>query len=196
MNTNCRMQLISKLWIILVSVLVVVASGCATIKTGSHFNESVNVEGYQTYSWISETPFVGGTMESDISISALTQKKIEDAIEAELRNKGYAFEEDRSQSDFLISYTVGTREKLVLDSYPNYYLGSWAWHVNGGSYYGRNTTSHIYTRGTLGVDVFDRRTDEPVWHGWAEKTITSDDRRDPTSLIKAGVNQLLTNFPR
>lgn len=181
---------------IVICYFVLASVSCATIESGSHFNESISIENYRTFSWISDVPYVRGYVDSDIRISPLTQEKIEKAIEAELVSKGYVFVVDRRNADFLASYTIGTRERLSVDAYPNYQRGDWAWHVSGDRYYdNQDISGHTYTEGTLGVDLFDRETGEPVWHGWAEKTITQSDRQDPSLTITTGVNQLLTTFP-
>lgn len=177
------------------AVLTLFIAGCATISSGSHINETADFSNYRTYAWAFDSPFVRGEVNSDIPISALTQTKIESAIELELANKGFTKTTYSTEADLLISYTVGTREKLVRERYPNYYRGDWAGHVNHGYYYGTEVVEHSYTKGTLGVDVFDKESGEPVWHGWAEKTITSDDRQDPTDSISNGVRLLLENFP-
>jgi hypothetical protein len=91
---------------------------------------------------------------------------------------------------------VGTRDKIRVSSYPVNYPGTWGWHVYGSHYYIREVSAHSYTEGTLGVDIFDGKTNKPVWHGWAEKTISSSDRQNPDPLIKTGVAKLFESFPR
>jgi hypothetical protein len=126
----------------------------------------------------------------------LSQSKIQDAIRSELERKGYSFTENRDEADFVVAYTVGTRENIRTSHYPVGYHGSWGWHVPGSYYYIRETTEHRYTEGTLGVDIFDNESKKPVWHGWAEKTITESDRADPSSVIREGVAKLFESFPR
>jgi hypothetical protein len=167
---------------------------CATISTGSHYDETTNFGAYQTFAWIDEAPYV--TDGSTVRISPLTQSKIQQAIQAQLEQGGYSFIEDRENADFVLAYTIGTRDKIRVTSYPASYHGSWGWHVNGSYYYTREISEHSYTEGTLGVDVFDGKSKKPVWHGWAEKTITESDREDPSSVIQEGVTKLFQSFPR
>jgi hypothetical protein len=167
---------------------------CATISTGSHYDETTNFGAYQTFAWIDESPYISD--ESTVRISPLTQSKIQQAIQAQLGEKGYSFIEERNNADFVLSYTVGTRDKIRVSSYPVGYRETWGWHVHGSYYYVRETTEHSYTEGTLGVDIFDGKSKKPVWHGWAEKTITESDREDPSSVIQVGVTKLFQSFPR
>jgi hypothetical protein len=167
---------------------------CATISTGSHYDETNNFGLYETFSWIDENPYINDA--SSVRVDPLTQSKIQNAIQDKLEQKGYSFVEDRDNADFVLAYVVGTREKIRISSYPVGYRGSWGWHVHGSHYYVHEYTQHSYTEGTLSIDIFDGKTKQPVWHGWAEKSITESDRKDPSAIIKEGVAKLLESFPR
>jgi hypothetical protein len=180
--------------IITLLVSCVLVTACATIATGSHYDETNNFGAYKTFSWVDENPYVNE--DSTIRISPLTQDKIKQEIQAQLERIGYSYSDNRDSSDFLIAYTVGTRDKIRVSSYPVNYPGSWGWHVYGSHYYVREVSEHAYIEGTLGVDIFDGKTNKPVWHGWAEKTISSSDRQNPDPMIKTGVANLFESFPR
>lgn len=171
-------------------------AACATISTGAHYNETTDFGAYQTFSWIDENPYVAAPDDSATAVSPLTHAKIQNAIRAGFESKGFEFVEQRDRADFVIAYTIGTREEISVDSYPAPYFGAWGWHVSGSRYYVHELSAHSYTRGTLAVDVFDGASKQPVWHGWAQKTVTADDRKDPTPSINAAVNKLLLEFPR
>ncbi len=173
---------------------VTLLSACASISTGSHYDETTNFGAYQTFSWLADPPYIRD--DSDTRISPLTQSKIQQAIRNELMRKGYTYVENDDAADFVAAYTVGTRDKIRVNSYPVEYRGAWGWHVYGSHYYVREYSQHSYTKGTLGIDIFDGKSKKPVWHGWAEKTITDTDREDPTSAIEAGVAKLFQSFPR
>lgn len=176
--------------LVLIAVLI---SACATIQTGSHFDETTNFAQYQSFSWIDEDPYIAG--DAAVLVSPLAQQQIKDAIQIQLEQKGYSFTQDRGNADFVVSFTVGTREKIRVDSYPVEYRGRWGWHVPYSYYSYRDVSAHTYTKGTLGVDIFDTESSKPVWHGWAEKTVTESDRQDPTESIEAGVRLLFADFP-
>ena len=169
-------------------------AACATISTGSHYDETNDFGLYKTFSWIDDNPYINDA--STVRVDPLTQSKIQNAIRTQLEQKGYSFVEVRDNADFVLAYTVGTREKIQISSYPMGYRGSWGWHVHGSHYYVHEYTQHSYTEGTLSVDIFDGNTKKPVWHGWAEKSITESDRKDPSAVIKEGVAKLLEAFPR
>jgi len=173
--------------------LTVLQGGCATIKTGSYADESTNFGTYQSFSWISSEAYVPA--EGTPAISPLARSMIRDAIREELQQHGFVFTEDREAADLLVAYTVGSRDKVRIDSYPMDYRGHWGWHTPRSHYYFRKIEARNYTEGTLGVDLFDNETGKPVWHGWAQKTVTEQDRANPAPTIKAGVAKLFAAFP-
>ena len=191
MKTNCLAPAITGIATLFLTGLL---AGCATISTGSHYDETTNFGAYRSFSWIDADPYI--TAPSSIRVSPLTEAKIQAAIRGQLEEKGYEFVDDRSAADFVVGYTVGTRDQIRVDDYPQPYRGYWGWHTPYSYYYVRETSVHTYTKGTLGVDIFDNESGKPVWHGWAEKTVTDSDRADPTPAIKEGVSMLFQDFPR
>jgi hypothetical protein len=180
-----------------VSIIVVLTStlaACATISTGSYSDKSTNFGDYESFSWIDDEPYI--PPDASLAISALAKSMIESAIRRQLEQRGCSFTDDRVAADLLLAYTVGVREKTMIQSYPVGYRGHWGWHYPYSHYYFRNVSADNYTQGTLGVDVFDNETGKPVWHGWAEKTVTDSDRTDPAPTIEEGVAKLFASFPR
>lgn len=169
-------------------------SACATIRTGSHYDETTDFAAYRTFAWIDDIPYI--TEESSVRVSPLTLQKIQAAIQSELERMGYTYVPNRDEADFIIAYTIGTRDKIRVSSYPIDYPGNWGWHVRGSYFHIREISAHTYSEGTLGVDIFDGASNKPVWHGWAEKTISRADREDPEPVIREGVARLFENFPQ
>ena len=168
--------------------------GCASINTGSHQDEGVSFSGYRTFTWITDDPLIIGAGDQ-VTISPLTKKKIVDSIAKTLESKGYTYAAKSENADFVVSYTVGTRDKIDSSSYPSEYSGAWGWHLHGRYYYEAQVGHRSYTEGTLGIDIFDGQTSQPVWHGWASKTISSSDREDPSPTITKAVDGVLALFP-
>jgi hypothetical protein len=63
-----------------------------------------------------------------------------------------------------------------------------------GTQMGTETRVNQYTEGKLAIDVYDVKSHQPAWHGWAVKRITSDDREAPSSAIKDIVNKVINQF--
>lgn len=193
MNTNSKVEYRWRLPTILL-FLGLMLGACATIQSGSHYDESASFDTYRSFSWIADNPIIVGMGQSP-SVSPLTQKKIADAIAGELVRKGFVYTTNRDTADFVLAYTVGTRERIDATSYPSVYQGAWGSHLYGRYYYDTEVVHRMYTEGTLGVDVFDGKTKQPVWHGWATKTISSADRQDPSPSIDKAVVALFADFP-
>lgn len=173
--------------------VAVLLHACATISTGSHYDETTDFRAYESFSWIDDRPLIASS--DSIAVSALAQSKIAAEIQRNLEQAGYSFVDSRDAADFVVGFTVGTRDEIRIDSYPSYYRGHWGWHVPYSYYYYQDYTVHSYTKGTLGVDIFDNESGKPVWHGWAEKTVTESDRADPGPAIEEGVRKLFEEFP-
>jgi hypothetical protein len=186
----------SRSWTVYAAALLLgtTLAGCVTIKTGSHHDESQSFVSYQTFAWIADDPLVLGA-DGQPPISALSRKKIVQAIENELGRKGFTHLANADKADFVVSYTVGTRNKIDATSYPSAYRGEWGWHIYGRYYYQTEVVHRSYTEGTLGIDIFDGDTKQPVWHGWATKTISTSDRQNPSPSIQRAVAGIIEHFP-
>ncbi len=165
--------------------------GCATMQAGSDSYPSADFARFHTFAWIADSPLITPTSRR-VEVSPLSLRRIEEAIEAQLGAKGFTEVASRDDADFAVSFTVGARDMIDVDSYPPYYRGPWNWRT---PYYGRNVDVYMYTEGILAIDVFDNETRQPVWHGWAKKRITGTDIKDPASAIDAAVAAILAHFP-
>ncbi len=171
----------------------VLLAGCATIETGSYADPGAAFDGFRTFSWIGESAHVAAVDEP--AASPLVHSMIAAEIRKNLVSQGYVFTDERDEADMLVSYTIGTRDKLRMESYPVDFRGHWGWHKPYSHYYFRHVELEQYTQGTLGVDIFDNESGRPVWHGWAQKTVTDSDRQDPARTIERGVARLFASFP-
>jgi hypothetical protein len=92
----------------------------------------------------------------------------------------------------VIAYTIGARDKINVNSYPEPYQGAWHW---GYPNYWSGVDLNTYTEGRLAIDIFDGRTREPVWHGVATKRIEASDLRHAEERIQTAVKSILKDFP-
>ena len=180
--------------LVVVFLLGAFLTGCATVKSGAHHDELASFDDYQSFAWIADNPLILGDSDQP-PISPLARKEIVRSIKDELTGKGFNYLQNPDQADFVVAYTVGTREKIVSTSYPTAYRGAWGWHLYGRYYYQTEVEHRTYTEGTLGIDVFDGKSKEPVWHGWASKSVTSADRNDPSPAIQKAVAAIIKRFP-
>ena len=167
------------------------ASGCVTMEAGSDFYQEADFSDYRTFAWVSDSPLIQSESQR-VAVSPLDIRRIREAVERELGGKGFALVEGPEAADFALSFTVGARDMISMNDYPEAYRGSWRW---GAPYYWPNVDIYMYTEGMLAIDVFDRTTGQPVWHGWARKQIVSADIEDPQTAIDNAVREILSDFP-
>jgi hypothetical protein len=176
---------------VVVATLCVTVASCATIRADSDFYDATDFSTFHSYVWMAESALVRSES-GRVEVSPLTVRLIREAIERELAKKNFVLASTREAADFAVSFTVGARDMITLEDYPPYYRGRWEW---GHPYYWPSVDAAMYTEGMLAIDVFDNATREPVWHGWARKTILQSDIKDPEPTIAAAVEAILSEFP-
>jgi hypothetical protein len=170
----------------------VLTAGCATtLKAQSDHDRTQNFSSYHTYSWMADQPMIAPADEV-ARVSPLNRRRIEQAIENELASKGFQKSTDRGAADFVVSYTVGARDRVDVFSYPAPYGGPWRW---GGPYFGHDVDVTMYREGTLSIDMFDGKSHQPVWHGWATKRISEQDVKHAAEQIPPAVTLIMKDFP-
>ena len=191
---------IRRVGIILLAAVSAGLVACATgFKATYDSDPSHDFSGYQTYAWISENPMIVGP--TDRVPNPLLEPRIMATVERGLTAKGYNKIDDTEKADFVLSFTVGSREEIQVNSYPTTYAGygyrgGWGW---GGSYYGMGMATETqvrqYQKGMLALDVFDVDEHRPVYHAVATKSITDSDRKKMDETIQSAVDAVLAGFP-
>jgi hypothetical protein len=168
-----------------------VVASCTSIRADSDYYDAADFVEFHSYTWVAESPLIRSES-SRVNLSPLTIRRIREAIESDLAAKSFEIAATLEAADFAVSFTVGARDMITLDDYPPYYRGDWRW---GYPYYWPYVDVAMYTEGMLAIDIFDNATREPVWHGWARKTILQSDINDPAPTIDAAVRAILADFP-
>lgn len=185
---------------LIIAGLTAMLGACASTFQATHdYDPEKDFGDYRYYAWISENPMKIGP--STRINNPLVEERVMDAVEQRLDAQGYQKVIEPRSADFVLSFTVGSREEIRVDSYPSMsasvgygYPRHWGW---GGMYYGVSTETSVrqYTQGMLAIDIFDVEERRPVWHGVAEKRISESDREDAVGTIQAAVDALLAGFP-
>lgn len=170
-------------------------SACGSTPPVVDFDSSVDFGSYQTYAFISEHPLMRAS-DSNVT-SPLLEGRLMRITDENLQAKGFRKIADPEAADFAIGFTVGARDKVKVNSYPEPYrpnYGGWGW---GAPYYGgaSNVDVQQYTEGQLAVDIYDVAGHRPAWHGVATKRITDSMRRNPDETLTEIVNDILMEFP-
>lgn len=181
-----------------VTVFALLGACASTFKATHDHDPGNDFSNYQTFAWISKNPMKVG--QSVGAVNPLLEPRIMSALENALVAKNYRFVTEAAAADFVVSFSVGSREEIRVDSYPTMSMGYGAGYPGrwGGAYYGYNTMDtsvRQYTKGMLAVDIFDVNDRRPVWHSVATKTINESDRENMDETIKAAVDAIVVGFP-
>jgi len=181
--------------LLLGALVLLAACSSSKFETDFDYRSGIDFYGYKTFSWLGDKPLK--IFSDQPSVNPLVGSRVEDAVRLELENKGYKFVKNAGDADFVLSFTLGARDKLKVTSYPVAYQGSYGW---GGRYYGpsyagvtNQTQVDQYVEGTLAIDIFDANLKEPVWHGTAKGAMRNRDNKQ--AILTEVVDGILANFP-
>lgn len=168
--------------------LALALTACVTPRVYTDYNPSAQFGSYRTYSW----------REKAEQAPPLMQPRIVDAVDAQLRAKGWT--PVAEGGDVILAAHVATHREYELDSfYRDPFWGGWGWYGGWGRGWGigasyGTTRVRSYTVGTLVLDMFDARTKQAIWRASAESTLSKDPRR-ATANMQAVVAKMFEQFP-
>lgn len=184
---------------LVVLALLAALAACTTPQPRTDVAAGVNFASFHRFAWYAEDAlFQPG--EGDKPLSLLNRQRVVDAIEATLAAKGFSKAENRDGADFLVAYSVGTRERISGTEIIGdglYYPWHWGWPYYGlgrGMGHGM-ATFDSRTEGRLSIDVLDARTRKPVWHGVAPDTLSTLDLEQAGTRIVRAAQSVLDRFP-
>ena len=176
-------------WVLAAVGAAVVLAGCASLKVGNDYDRAADFSGFRSFSLMSR--------EHHGSRNPLVTQRARDAIQAELTGRGFSLVSNAAAADFVVDFTIGSRERVDIESYPAPYAGPYWGYPGwwGYRYWGREVDARQYREGTLSIDIFDGHTHKPVWHGWVTKELTQSDVEHSEAPIRAAVKAVLSTFP-
>ncbi|MEY8213360.1 MAG: DUF4136 domain-containing protein, partial [Colwellia sp.] len=107
--------------IILMLILISVIASCSHTNTKVNFdvNPNVDIKEAKTFAWLKESKAI----HLSVGFNPIIKARIEEAIESEMLIKGYKIISDPRLADLALTYSIGSREKINIESYPSYYQG-------------------------------------------------------------------------
>ena len=170
-----------------IATLMLGATGCTSYSISTDYSPQADFSNYRTFGFMPGRTLLVATTQP---VSPLILENLKYATRQALEAKMLRHTDDPEQADFVISFTLGSRDKISVTSYPTAYRGSWGW----GGVYHQNVDVRDYTEGMLAIDVFDVKGRQPVWHGVAKKNIQASDRGN-RELLNEIVAAILAEFP-
>jgi len=139
----------------------------AAARISSDTTPGVNFAAYQTFALANAAPPAG--------INPVAFERIRMGVEQGLASKGYT---KAAEGDLSVVVTLGMQDRTDVSTWGRF---------------GRQVDVHQYTEGQLSIDVFDSKTQQPLWHGQDTESFEPG-RVDPEKIEKR-VAEVMARFP-
>jgi Domain of unknown function (DUF4136) len=155
--------------------------GCGyAIKTSTDYDRNVRFSSYKSF-------FI---MKGNSSGSALMDQRAQDDVKSALTSKGW-MEVGEGQGQAAVVVHAATKTKHTYETFYDGWGGGWRWR---GGFGNATTLINDYKVGTLVVDIFDAKTKQAIWHGFASDAL-SDNATSNAKATEQAVDKMFTNFP-
>ena len=177
----------TKLMAAMGTVALLTAACGASIKATTDYDRNVNFASYQTFSIV----------KGNSSGNPLSDQRIADNVAAALTAKGWK-EAPTDQAQAAVVVHTATKTKHTYETfYDGYGWGGWGWRRWGGlGGLGGGATTYVndYRVGTVVVDIFDGKTKEAIWHGYASDCL-SGSAGENAKINQQAVTKMFASFP-
>jgi hypothetical protein len=184
---------------ILVSCLAagITLAGCSSMAHVER-DRTVNFNNYHTYSWVDTKSEKDSNA---IKVSDLTERKIREAVNAEMAK--YGWKETTHRPDVLLTYDFVVERTTKRDNNPVYSMPYSRLYYNpytrryGTLYYpsefmGYDDNRRQVREGTVTISMIDPRADKTIWQGWTTDEVNS--RNLTNKEIQSSVKNIFRKF--
>jgi len=169
---------------------------CTTMQLAWEYDREARFPVLHSFDWLPAPQTSAG--EPRTRYDGLLEERIRDAVEAQLRAKG--FRRDTVQPDFLVAYHVAVDQRLSVTHLSELYGYGPGW---GNPRYqlsygrpGREAVIGEYQVGTLILDVVLAENRQLVWRGSASDELDPDLSAEAREKrIRSAVERILAPFP-
>ncbi|HTM92438.1 MAG TPA: DUF4136 domain-containing protein [Flavisolibacter sp.] len=173
-------------------------AGCASVAHVEK-DDSVNFSKYHTYTWVEAKASKDDSVKT--KVSDLTERKIRDAVNAELAKAGW--KESKTRPDVLISYDVMVERGVKDNTNPVYsqpftryiynpYTRRWISIYYPSEFLGYDRNQRSVKEGTVTINFIDAKTEKTVWQGWTTDEVNSQNLT--TKEIQNAVKSIFRKF--
>ncbi|WP_420386742.1 DUF4136 domain-containing protein [Roseivirga sp.] len=171
--------------LVLLLVTLALITGCSDkLYVSSDYDKGSDFSKYKTYSWADDMEKPGN--QAPMFDNELNRKRVKEAIEAELRLKG--FTATQTNPDLMVDFHISINESMeyyVHDYYPPRY-----------SYWSRgDLRTYTVQKGALIIHFVDSDTQQLVWQGVGSKHLPQTVTDDAERMINEAVKAILANYP-
>jgi hypothetical protein len=171
-----------------VTLLAVLATAaCTYVPVHTDANAAI-LHACHSYAWAGSFRGNGG-MRATLA-NPLNESRLRAAIAASMQARGVQPASDPAAADCLVGYGIGA-QTVVYGPGP---YGGWAWrgpYWGSWGWYG----PYAYSEGIIGVDIYDGKTKEPMWHGHVAQDLNGVTGTEAEQRIGAAVQAILARYP-
>lgn len=167
-----------------------IASCAPAITVKYDYDPKVNVRQFSTYRIEADRqrnadPIVG---------SNLNQRRIAEALDQSLQGLGYKSTEDIG-ADLIVRFFTDSKDRQQIQS--NNMGSPWGWGYGGYGGFNNQVYSRQYEENRVVVNIYDSRTNNIVWQGWATGQLnTKKNERNRDLAFRETVVSIMKNFPQ
>jgi hypothetical protein len=164
-----------------VGAMALVTTACGySIKTATDYDRTVRFSSYHSF-------FI---LKGNSSGNPLMDQRAQDDVKSALTSKGWMeVPEGKGQAAVVVHAATKTKH-----TYETFYDGWGAWRWRGGGFGDTTTFVNDFKVGTLVVDIFDAKTKQAIWHGFASDAL-SDNAKSNAQATEQAIEKMFGNFP-
>lgn len=177
--------------------LVAAAAGAQKVKIETHKDDKANFTTLRTYSWLPSPPsplIVAPDAKGD---PTLTQEvlgpHIIEAVDRELTARGWT-KITTGEPDVKVVYYAALAVNIDAAQLGSYYQYTTGWGVLVGTT--ATTSTEVYERGSIVVDVVSREANRAIWRGSAATRVNRENNLDKrVARLNEAIADMFEKFP-
>ncbi len=166
------------------ALLLGMSSCSPSLMVRSDYDRQTNFSQYTTYGFYNPSQ----VSQDAVLGSKLMLKRLNQAMTREMENRGYKFA--ANNADILVGFTTDSQNLQSVQSNNNF-SPYWNWRFGGMN----QVSSRNYEENRIIINLFDGKTKEMVWQGYAKGEINDRNRKDREALVYDVVSKIMLEYP-
>ncbi len=171
-------------------------TACATLTVRSDVNTAMYHPGQcHTFAWAGSFRETRGGSHNGLA-NPVNESRLRSAISSHLQALGVR-PAAANAADCLVGYGIGSR--TVVEDYGPYWGPYWGGGYGWGPYWGGwgwgPPYPYVYREGVIGVDLYDGRTREALWHAQVNQSLQGATGADAEQKINVAVSAIFSKYP-
>lgn len=177
----CKMKIIISVFAL--ALLFGMSSCSPSLMVRSDYDRQTNFAQYTTYGFYNPSE----SSQDAVMGSQLMLKRMSQAMSREMENRGYKL--TKNNPDILVGFTTDAQNKQSVQSNNSFspYWGYW-----GGM---NQVSSRNYEENRIIVNLYDGKSKEMIWQGYAKGEINDRNRKDRDALVYDVVSKIMLEYP-